>query len=233
MKGGTYVDPHKTTVAEFLDRWLEHIKPNVSPRTHERYAEIATKNLAPLLGTVILTKLRRSRFRRPTPKRSPAAAGSREGRAFGAHGPSHAPRAAPSLRKPCGGDCWCAIPADLEKRTAESRARSRWKCLDADGTVELIEAARGDGLFVPVLLGVLCGLRRGEIVALRWRSVDLERGQIAVAPDRADDDRHPGEGNEIGRSRTVALPATIIEELRQHRLRQAEELLRLGVRLDR
>src|SRR5688572_15010125 len=57
MKGGVYLEPNKTTVAQFLGRWLEHIKPNVSPRTHERYTEIATKNLSPLLGTVILTKL--------------------------------------------------------------------------------------------------------------------------------------------------------------------------------
>ena len=32
------------------DRWLEHIGSQVSPRTHERYAEIARKNVAPLLG---------------------------------------------------------------------------------------------------------------------------------------------------------------------------------------
>src|SRR5262249_345540 len=33
-----------------------------------------------------------------------------------------------------------------------------------------------------------------------------------------------------GRARTIALPALLVEELRRHRLRQAEELLRLGVR---
>ena len=45
---------------------------------------------------------------------------------------------------------------------------------------ELIEAARETPLFVPILLGVRCGLRRGEVVALHWRNVDLERGQISV-----------------------------------------------------
>jgi hypothetical protein len=55
---GTYLEPDKTTVAEFLDRWLEHTKANVSPRSHERYAEIARKNVAPLLGSAILAKLK-------------------------------------------------------------------------------------------------------------------------------------------------------------------------------
>ena len=48
----------KITVGQFLDRWLEHIKPLVSPRTHERYGELVAKNLKPLLGAVLLTKLR-------------------------------------------------------------------------------------------------------------------------------------------------------------------------------
>ena len=34
--------------------------------------------------------------------------------------------------------------------------------------------------FVPILLGVLCGMRRGEITALRWRAIDLERRQISI-----------------------------------------------------
>ena len=53
-----YIEPAKITVGQFLDRWLEHIKPLVSPRTHERYGELVTKNIKPLLGAVLLTKLR-------------------------------------------------------------------------------------------------------------------------------------------------------------------------------
>ena len=55
---GSYVEPSKTTLATFLDKWLERIELNVAPRTYERYAEIARKNLAPLIGQTVLTKLR-------------------------------------------------------------------------------------------------------------------------------------------------------------------------------
>src|SRR5205823_4448699 len=57
ITGGTYIDPTKTTVGQFLTRWCEHMKSQVSPRSHERYVEIATKNLIPLLGAVRLLKL--------------------------------------------------------------------------------------------------------------------------------------------------------------------------------
>ena len=58
LNGGLYIEPAKITVGQFLDRWLEHVKPLVSPRTHERYGELVTKNIKPLLGAVLLTKLR-------------------------------------------------------------------------------------------------------------------------------------------------------------------------------
>ena len=47
MQGGTYLEPSKTTVAQFLERWLDHVKSQVSPRTHERYCEIVRKNIVP------------------------------------------------------------------------------------------------------------------------------------------------------------------------------------------
>jgi integrase len=104
--------------------------------------------------------------------------------------------------------------------------------IDADATVDLIETARGTSLFVPILLGVLCGLRRGEVVALRWRSVDLETGQLAVVAST----EQTGQGvrekeTKSGKGRSVALPSVLIAELRQHRVRQATGLLQLGVRL--
>src|SRR3974377_993807 len=58
LSGGTYLEPNKTTVAQFLDRWLDDIKPNVTPKTHERYPEILKKNLVPALGAVVLAKLK-------------------------------------------------------------------------------------------------------------------------------------------------------------------------------
>jgi Phage integrase, N-terminal SAM-like domain len=57
MKQGAYVQPSKLTLAQFFDRWLASIKPNVSPRTHERYEQIATKDIVPLIGARILSKL--------------------------------------------------------------------------------------------------------------------------------------------------------------------------------
>ena len=31
LSGGTYMEPSKTTMAQYLDRWLDHVKSQVSP----------------------------------------------------------------------------------------------------------------------------------------------------------------------------------------------------------
>jgi hypothetical protein len=64
MRGGIYIEPNKTTLAVFFDRWLEHVEPTVSPGTHERYSWLAKKNIAPLIGDVLLSKLKTERIDR-------------------------------------------------------------------------------------------------------------------------------------------------------------------------
>ena len=72
------------------------------------------------------------------------------------------------MRNPCD-----AVDPPKVERTA-------MMTYDLRQTGELIEAMRGTRLFVPTLLAVLLGMRRGEIVALRWKSVDLDAGQLGI-----------------------------------------------------
>jgi integrase len=171
---GGYIDPTKETIAAFLDRWLAHMQGQVSPRSHERYAELCRKNIAPLLGALSLTKLQPAHISAAYSKA--LTSGHRQGR--GGLSPrtvTHMHRILrQALQQAVEWQMLTRNPADLVKPPKVER--KQMKTLDADGTVELIEAARGTSLFVPIILGVLCGLRRGEVAALRWRSVDLERG---------------------------------------------------------
>ena len=83
------------------------------------------------------------------------------------------------------------------------------------------------------MLAVLCGMRRGEIAALRWRNVDLAAAQLAVT-ESAEQTKSGVRYKEpkSGRGRTIALPASLVAELRAHRVAQAQELLLVGRRLD-
>nr|WP_246811421.1 tyrosine-type recombinase/integrase [Mesorhizobium sp. AA22] len=104
---------------------------------------------------------------------------------------------------------------------------------DEDQTATLLETLRPTHLFIPVLLAVTCGLRRGEILALRWRHLDLgdNRRQMSIeeSAEQTDDGVRYKEPKS-GRARTVALSASTVAELKAHRTRPAEEQLRLGLR---
>jgi integrase len=110
--------------------------------------------------------------------------------------------------------------------------RALMSTYDLDQTAELIEAMRPTRMLVPTLLAVLCGLRRGEIAALRWKSVDLAASRLAIvesAEQVGSKVRYKTPKN--GKGRTLVLSANLVDELKTHRLRQAEELLKVGVRL--
>jgi integrase len=229
MQGGGYIEPARLTLAQFLDHWLSHIKSQVSPRSHERYAELVRAHINPLLGAVLLTKLHPAQVSQAYAKA--LASGRRDGK--GGLSPRTVHHIHRVLKQALAQAVrWQMIvrnPADVDPPRVEKKTM---QTLDADETIALIEAARDTALLVPVLLGALCGLRRGEITALRWRAVDFDGGQVAVTASTEQTEKGVREKEtKSGKDRTVVLPAMVIDELRQHRLRQTEALLRIGVRL--
>lgn len=80
-------------------------------------------------------------------------------------------------------------------------------------------------MFTPTILAFLCGLRRGEIAALRWRNVDLVAGQLALV-ESAEQTKAGIRYKEpkSGRARTVALAASVTAELRARGLRQTDDM---------
>ena len=229
VKGGLYLEPSKTSVAQFLDQWLNDVRSRISPKTHERYSEIVRKNIVPRIGAIALTKLRPAQI--AAAYTESLATGRRDGK--GGLAPSTVVYMHRVLKQALGQAVrWEMLiknPADAVDPPKLQRASMT--TYDMDQTVELLEAAGGSRLIVPIVLGVLCGLRRGEIAALRWRQVDLANAQISViesAEQTSAGVRY--KPPKSGRARTVAMSPVVVEKLRAHKLRQAEELLKLGVR---
>jgi integrase len=103
----------------------------------------------------------------------------------------------------------------------------------AEELVRVLRATEGTRLHVPVVLSALCGLRRGEVLALRWSDVDLDRGVLQVRRS-LEEVRVDGsvvvrfKEPKTGRARGVAVPPLAVEALRKHRREQLQERLRAG-----
>jgi integrase len=93
---------------------------------------------------------------------------------------------------------------------------------------KLKESAR---LYVPAMVSLFTGMRRGEVLALRWSKVDLDKKIIQVREALEKTDEHgirfkPPKSN-AGR-RDITLPDILVDVLREHRKAQLEFRMKLG-----
>jgi len=225
---GTALDPAKVTLREYLTRWIDHMATQVSPRSLENYRAIIDVNINPALGTTLLGKLKPDQIAQAYS--NALSRGRRDGGAL-------SPRSVVMMHRTLSqalkqAVTWQLIPNNPAASCKPPRVeRKELKVLDLDGTATLIEFSKGDRMDMPIVLFALCGLRRAEVSALRWNRISFESGQLAVSTSIEQTRQGTREKPpKSGRGRTVALPAFVIGELRQHRVRQAEQLLRLGIR---
>jgi integrase len=94
-----------------------------------------------------------------------------------------------------------------------------------------LAAAKGDRYEALYVVAVAVGLRRGELLGLKWTAVNLEAATLRVA--RQLQRMRDGSGLKFvapkgGKGRTIRLPARAVEVLKAHRARQAEQKLKFG-----
>lgn len=214
----------RTTLAVYLQDWLERIEPGLRPSTHRRYGELAS-HLTHYLGAVPLAKL--------TP--------AQIGRCYAAlqteqHlSPTTAHHAHAVLRKALGD----ATREGVLSRNAAQLVVGVPTPQDYEATIWTLEqtrtflnAVRTDRLGALYLVAACSGMRNGELRALRWRDVDLDKAHLSVRQGFQRGKRHQPEVAGAPKTkksrRRVELPLLAVAALRAHHARQAQERLRLG-----
>jgi integrase len=223
-KAGTLsTAPAKRSVGHYLTGWLNHMSTQCGAATCDRYSTIVRNNILPHLGSVALVSLRPEMIATFLAKLIADGLSPSTVRLV-----RKVLRQA--LRQAVGWHLLVRNPCD-EVRPPKVE-KKRMAILDTDGMAALIEKAKGTELYIPTLIAVFTGLRRGELCALRWTAVDLSRGTLAVVASAQQIRSQVREKEtKTGRERVVVLPKILVEELKAHKLQQAETMLRYGVRL--
>ena len=114
--------------------------------------------------------------------------------------------------------------------TPPSRNRREMQTLSPEQVRTFLDAATGDRLEALYVVAVTTGMRQGELLGLRWSVVDLEAStlQVTGSLQRTPDGLAVVAPKTDSSRRRVTLPRRAVEALRRHRVRQAEERLRLG-----
>jgi integrase len=113
-------------------------------------------------------------------------------------------------------------------------AASEIEVLTQDQVKTVLEKLRGRAMFLIVAVALATGMRRGELLALRWKDVDLDAGKLQIERSLEQTKaglRFKGPKTRHGRRR-IALPAYIVTELRGHWRAPQEQRLALGLGKD-
>lgn len=212
MDNGVPVPTRSAKLAEWLPYWLEHIiKPRRKRTTCAKYETHVRLSLIPYLGKKTLEKLSvrdvRTAFAQITA--STTAATARESHKVLRSALSAACREELITRN---------VVTLVEAPKVDSYEGQLWT---VEQTLAFILTARRDPLYAAFVLAVGLGLRRGELVGLRWQDIDLDGRTLQVRKQRQ---RVGGEYYEDDtknrRKRTLPLPTLCVAPLRWQRMRQ-------------
>jgi len=214
-----YVPPSKATLAAFVRSRVEQWQSagNITPRTAHRYRQIVENQIAPHLGTKALRKISRLDIEAwHTALRKSGLASTTIGLAHRVLG-----RALADAEK----DNLVAKNMCKVERAPKIAAKEMTIVHDVAAFVAKLHGP----LRVPAIVALFTGLRLGELLALRWKRVDLDRGVMEVreALEETQAVRFKAPKSKAGR-RDITLPNIVIEALRGHRAAVLEQRLQLG-----
>jgi integrase len=230
---GGHVEPHKLTVADHVRARVAHWHAAgiTSAKTHERYLELVEYQLARFpIGSRPLQKLTAADVERWHTQLQT------EGRQDGSGGVSartihHAHRILTRALREGARHGLVLKNVATEERPPKIAAKAM-RVLSPEQVKALPALLAGRPIRAPAVVGLFTGVRRGELLALRWDAVDLERKIIKVHAALEQTVEHgtrvKGPKTASGK-RTIALPDIVIDTLREHRRQQLEERLALGL----
>jgi len=230
-RGGPATESRQS-LADYLEHeWLPIQEARLRPSTFHGYRRVIQQQIIPLLGGIRLSDLTAGDvaaflqdLRSSTPRRKGAPALSEQSikRAFRVlfSALAHAVELGLVVKNAAA-----RVPRSARPRPVQKEM----KVWSVDELRTFLDATSDDRLHSMFVLAATSGLRRSEILGLRWTDIDLATGTLAVRRARvaAGYDVFEGE-TKSGRSRLVRIPEGTVAALRRHRSAQLEERLAWG-----
>jgi integrase len=215
---GTFADPSKMTVAAYLQSWIDGRK-DLTPGSAEHYRDIIERQTIPVIGKIELQKLK------PVHVRDWMA------------GLGVSARTAAGVYRVVYAALKNAVELELVTRNVADVIKppkveaDEVEILDADAIAYLLDGLKERSLYAITFMALATGMRRGELLALRWIDLDLVTATVKVERSLEQTKaglRFKGPKSKHGK-RIISLPPSTIDMLQAHRKTQLEQRMRLGL----
>ena len=176
---GSYIKPDKVTLGSFLDRWLQdYAWPNLSAETAQAYDIMARKHLIPALGNIPLQQLTPARVQAYYTQK--LTSGRRDGKG------GLSPRTVHHHHELLHVALESAVKWQLVQRNvadsvdAPKYRPKEMRTFGQESMLEFLESVRATEYYPVFYTALFTGMRRSELLALRWSDLDLDLGVISI-----------------------------------------------------
>lgn len=212
------------TVGAFLQDWLDNVLPGtVAAATEAQYRQLVRLYVLPHLGRKQLKTLQ------PRDVTLMLRAMEKQGRSSNTRRLARAVLRRALRYAEVNGYVTRNVAALADAPRVEAK---EGKALTAEQARQLLETLKGDRLEAAVTVALSLGLRRGELLGLSWRDINLESSPATLTVRQALKRTTAGLVLEQPKTRqsrrTIHLPAPAVASLKRHRAKQAEERLKAG-----
>ena len=225
---GTYQDPCKMTVNEWLDIWLKDYQIGVKDSTAYLYERQAKLYLRPALGNIPLETLKAHTIQRLYNSLSQEHDGQlalSTKTIKNIHGVLHKALQQAVLLNYIryNPTTACVLPKIVKKEIHP---------LTDQQTAQLLNLLKGGKYEIPLTVDLFTGLREGELLGLMWDCVDFEKGTILINKQLRRSQRKGGtyyfSPPKNNKSRTIAPAPYVMKLLQMQKAQQAEQRLLAG-----
>src|SRR5215210_5322705 len=223
---GIVYDDENMTVGEYLDVWLKgSVYGSIRRSTYDRDTNLVNNHIKPVLGGLKLKKLNSAHVQSFYRNRLDAGLSA-----------STVHKMHDILRRGLAqATKWHLVPRNVVDTVKPPRpAPKEIRALSADETRRMLKTAVGNRLEALYVLAVHTGMRRGELLGLKWADVDLENARVSVRRSltRTDNGRRVvlGDLKTKKSRRSICLTRQAVEALRVHLERQLRDIEILGDR---
>jgi len=231
---GEHVEPSKITVVEHVRARLAQWRASgdISDKTAERYSELIENQIAPFpIGSIKVQTLKPVDVEAWHTKLR--ASGNKRGGGLAARTIGHAHRVlSKALREAVKFDMVMRNAAGKDGQSAPKVQTEEVEIIAPEKIQPMLDKLRGRAIYPKAVTALFTGLRRGELLALRWSRVDLDGKEIdvreALEETKAHGVRFKATKTKSGR-RVISLPDIVVETLREHRREQLELRMALGL----
>ncbi|WP_342045960.1 site-specific integrase [Bacillus sp. OTU530] len=214
---GSYVELSKETVENLLAMWLEMKKASLKETTFISY-ETSVKHIVYHLGRVTLEKLNATQIQRMCNTLANDLSSTTVNKIHNV--------LKRCLRYAVKIGMIQKNPAEfVDPQKEEPKELVVWDEQQAQHFMELTKKSRNHIAFV---LALTTGMRKGEILGLRWQDIDFENKSLSIRQTLSPLNKIQTGGKTTAARRFISLPDMTLDALKQHRLRLKKEKLKMG-----